>query len=76
MKKHILSLIAVLIGMAFLASCEQSGTTHTSSTAATSNPSPTPAAKRSAKKNVPKTQGSIEAPSPSPAGSTAPEPTP
>lgn len=77
MKKHVMSLIAVLIGMAFLASCEQSGTPGTSTTtAAMSNPSPTPASKRSARRNPPKTQGSSEAPSPIPGGSTAPAPTP
>jgi len=76
MNKHVFSLIAVLIGMAFFASCQESGTTHTSSTAAMSNPSPTPAPKRSARRNPPKTQGSTEAPSPIAAGSTAPGPTP
>jgi len=77
MKKHLVSLIAILIVTTFLASCEQSGTTGASTTnAAVSNPSPTLASKKSAKRNPPKTQGSTEAPSPVPAGSTAPAPTP
>jgi len=84
MKKHVISLIAVLIGMAFFASCQQSGTTGTSTTAsAMAKPSPTPSQTRhykttggAARRNPPKTQGSTEAPSPAPAESTAPAPTP
>jgi len=84
MKKNVISMIAVLIGMAFFASCQQSGTSGTSSTAAAmAKPSPTPSQTRhykttggAARKNPPKTEGSTEAPSPVPAGSTAPAPTP
>ena len=47
MKKHLVSLIAILIVTAFLASCERSGTTGASTTnAGVSNPSPTPASKK------------------------------
>jgi len=56
MNKHVFSLIAVLIGMAFLASCQQSGTTATTNTGAASTGSST-------RRNPPKTQGSAsEAP--------------
>ena len=48
--KYVFSLIAIVIGMAFLASCEQSETSGTSTTitAAMRSPLPTPASKRAA----------------------------
>jgi hypothetical protein len=84
MKKYVISLIAVLIGMAFLASCQQSGTTGTGTAAsAMAKPSPTPSKTRhykttggAARRNPPKTEGSAETPSPAPGGFTAPAPTP
>ena len=77
MKKSVLSLITVLIGIAFIASCApQQGTTATSTTAAaTKSPSPSPTKKKRAatkKKKTPETEAS-----PSPAeGAASPSPTP
>jgi len=78
MKKSVLSLITVLIGIAFIASCapQQGGTTATSTTAAaTKSPSPSPTHKKRAttkKKKAPETEAS-----PSPAeGAASPSPTP
>jgi hypothetical protein len=76
MKKSVLSLITVLIGIAFIASCApQQGTTATSTTAAaTKSPSPSPKKKKATtkKKKAPETEAS-----PSPAeGAASPSPTP
>jgi len=77
MKKSVLSLITVLIGIAFIASCApQQGTTATSTTAAaTKSPSPSQTKKKRAttkKKKAPETEAS-----PSPAEEAAsPSPTP
>jgi hypothetical protein len=77
MKKSVLSLITVLIGIAFIASCapQQGGTTATSTTAAaTKSPSPSPKKKKATtkKKEAPETEAS-----PSPAeGAASPSPTP
>jgi len=70
MKKQLLSLIAILIGMAFLASCQQTGSTGTTATTGT-----TGAVNTTPRRNATKTQGSAsEMPSPIPGGSTAPGP--
>jgi hypothetical protein len=77
MNKYVLCLIGAIIGMAFIASCtQQHGTTATTTAPAVTKASPTPSPKRhkSAKRNPPKTEGSVEAPSPSPAESPAPTP--
>jgi cytoskeletal protein RodZ len=74
MKKSVLSLITILIGLAFIVSCTQQGTTGTSTTAATAaSPSPSPTKK---KKSTTKKKATTEA-SPSPAeGGASPSPTP
>jgi len=64
MKKRLLSLIAILIGMAFLASCEQPGSTSTTTTAGT-----TGTVNTTPHRNATKTQGSAtEMASPIPSG--------
>jgi hypothetical protein len=64
MKKQLLSLIAILIGMAFLASCQQTGSTSTTGTTAT-----TGTVNTTPHRNATKTQGSAtEMPSPIPSG--------
>jgi len=64
MKKHLLSLIAILIGMSFLASCQQTGTTGTTTTTGT-----TGTVNSTHPRNATKTQGSAsEMPSPIPSG--------
>jgi hypothetical protein len=77
MKKPVLSLITVLVGIAFIASCapQQQGTTATSTTAAaTKSPSPSPTRKKKAttKKKAAETE---ESPSPA-EGAASPSPTP
>src|SRR5437867_12879292 len=77
MNKYLLCLISAVIGIAFVASCtQQQGTTATSTAPAVTNPSRTPSRTRhkAARRNPPKTEGSVEAPSPSAGESPASTP--
>jgi hypothetical protein len=76
MNKYVLCLITALIGMAGMASCTQKQETTTTTAPAVTKASPTPSGTRhkAARRNPPKTEGSVEAPSPSSGESPAPTP--